>query len=77
VFELHTACATGSQEIREDLTRELRFNPVWGEVHYTGLSPQFSDVIALAGTSGLPAAFRTPHDLSDVANKVTTRSPLN
>ena len=36
-----------------------------------------SDVIALAGTSGLPAAFRTPLDKRLVAKNETNRSPLN
>jgi hypothetical protein len=39
-------------------------------------SPQFSDVIAWAGTSGLPAAFRSSYDIKHVAKKVTSQSPL-
>jgi hypothetical protein len=34
-------------------------------------SPQFSDVIALAGNSRLPAAFRSSYDIKQVAKKVT------
>ena len=40
-------------------------------------TPQFSDVIAGAGTSGLPAAFRTPYDIRPVAKNETNRRPLN
>ena len=35
----------------------------------TPFPPNFSDVIALAGTSGLPAAFCPPHNIKQVAKK--------
>jgi hypothetical protein len=40
-------------------------------------NPQFSDVITLAGTSGLPAAFRTLTLQKQVPKNMTNRSPLN
>jgi len=40
-------------------------------------NPQFSDVITLAGTSGLPAAFKLFFNLKPVAKKCTRKSPLN
>jgi hypothetical protein len=39
--------------------------------------PQFSDVIAIAGNSGLPAPFRTLSLLKQVPKNMTNRSPLN
>ena len=39
--------------------------------------PQFSDVIAMAGNSGLPAPFRTLSLLKQVPKNMTNRSPLN
>ena len=40
-------------------------------------NPQSSDVITLAGTSGLPAAFRTFTLQKQVPKNVTNRGPLN
>jgi len=40
-------------------------------------NPQFSDVIALAGNSGLPAAFRTLTLQKQVPKNMTNRNPLN
>jgi len=44
---------------------------------YLPFSPNFSDVIALAGNSGLPAAFRTLPRHTEVAKKVSNRLLLN